>query len=90
MLKSIFPVPRGTWAGMTEAQVIAARNGAQVALQQLLSGKRPASVSYAQGDGSRSVSFSNADQAQLRQNIREFNILLGVECRRRPMRPYFR
>ncbi|GBQ23114.1 hypothetical protein AA12717_1396 [Gluconacetobacter sacchari DSM 12717] len=90
MAKSVFPVPRGPWAGMTEAQVTAARNGAQQALIQLMSGKRPQSVNYAQGDGSRGVSFAAATQAELRQNIREFNILLGVAAPRRAMRPYFR
>ncbi|WP_415457083.1 gpW family head-tail joining protein [Acetobacter sp.] len=90
MAKSLFPVPRGTYAGMTEAQVTQARNAAQQALLSLLNGTRPMSAGYNQGDGGRNVSFAGASEAQLRNNLRELNTLLGVSTSRRAMRIRYR
>ncbi len=90
MAKSIFPVPSGTWAGMTEQQVTTARNAAQAALLALLNGTRPMSAGYTQGDGGRNVTFAGASETQLRNNLRELNALLGVGTSRRAMRIYFR
>ncbi|AQS88262.1 hypothetical protein AA101099_1783 [Neoasaia chiangmaiensis NBRC 101099] len=90
MPKSIFPVPRGTYAGMTEQQVTDARNTAQQQLIGLLSGTRPQSAGYTQGEGGRNVTFAGASEAQLRNMLRELNALLGVGTSRRAIRPYFR
>ena len=39
---------------------------AQQALQDLMTGAKPSTVTYAQGDGSRSVTYTRANMADLR------------------------
>lgn len=81
-MNATFPVPSGPFAGMSRDQVLAARATAQAALLQLATGGKPVSVSYAQGDGSKSVTFAPADEGRLRQLIAHLNGLLGQGARR--------
>lgn len=78
--------------GMSDAQLQAAIASAQQAYIDLRSGKKVATVSYAQGGGSRSAAFEKTDMANLRLLIAELQQALnpGV-CiqRRRPMTPYY-
>ncbi len=85
----IFPVPSGVFAGMTEAQLRAALTYAQAALISLLTDKQPVSVSYAQGDGSKSVTYQQGSEDGLRMLIRQLNFALG-QSGRRAIWPTFR
>ena len=79
-----------TLAGMTTAQLQAALASAQAALVQLQTGGKVVSVSYSQGDGSRSVSYTAANMAGLTQFIMQIQRQLGVPgVRRRALRPIF-
>lgn len=62
---------------------------AQNALNQLESGTNPNSVSYAAGDGSKSVTFQMANAEILRKRIRDLAYILGLTGRRRALRPGF-
>jgi hypothetical protein len=78
--------------GMTDAQLQAALTAAQQALIQLRTGSKVVSLSYAQGEGSRSATFAQTDLANLRMFITDLQQALnpGVQLRRRrPMRAYF-
>lgn len=55
----------------------------QQALQDLTVGGKPESVSYAQGDGSKAVTYTRADISQLEQRIRNLGRALGLVGRRR-------
>ena len=70
---------------MTDAQLQAALTAAQTALVDLRTGKKVVSVSYAQGEGSRSATFAQTDLANLRMFIQELLGALnpGVRMRRR-------
>lgn len=67
----------------------------QLALLDLQSGAKVEVVSYAQADGSRTVSYSKANIADLTAAIltvqTQIDRLSGAGCinRRRPMRPFF-
>jgi hypothetical protein len=67
---------------MGQAQLQAWLAQAQQALVDLETGAKVANVSYAQGDGSRSVSYSSADSVKLRQLISELQAALGMRSRR--------
>ena len=71
--------------GMTDAQLQAALSKAQAALVDLRTGSKVVSVSYAQGEGSRSATFMQTDQANLRMFIAQLLAALnpGVRMRRR-------
>ncbi|WP_176330998.1 gpW family head-tail joining protein [Burkholderia vietnamiensis] len=78
--------------GMTDAQLQAALAAAQEAYLDLRSGNKAVTVSYAQGDGSRSVTFQSTNVAAVRMFIAELQAALnpGVRiCRRRRMVPLF-
>lgn len=62
---------------------------AQAAYAQLMSGAKVASASYAQGDGSKSVSYTPAQAPQLMAWIMQLQRALGVGGCRRPLRPFF-
>ncbi|NHN83656.1 phage head-tail adapter protein [Acetobacter musti] len=89
-----FPVERlynpdtSILAGMTPDQLRAALASAQSALIQLQTGGKPVSVSYAQGDGSRSVTYTQASIAGLTALIMQLQRQLGIG-RRRALRPIF-
>jgi hypothetical protein len=66
----------------------------QLAYLDLSSGAKPQVVSYSQADGSKSVSYTQADLGRLAQAIKavqaQIDALNGVTSnRRRPMRPLF-
>jgi gpW len=71
--------------GMTDAQLQAALVQAQAALIELRTGKKVVSVSYAQGEGSRSATFQGTDLANLRMFITELKQALnpGLHFRKR-------
>jgi hypothetical protein len=78
-------------AGMTPAQVVDALATAQGAYVQLMTGTKVVTASYAQGDGSRSVSYTAANIADLTAFIRLCQASLGMMSRpRRPVRFNFR
>lgn len=66
---------------------------AQQALQSLMTGTKVESVSYSQGDGAKSVSYTRADINQLRAWIAklnaQINTLTGLTVRRGPIRAMF-
>jgi hypothetical protein len=55
----------------------------QQALQDLTVGGKPYVVSYAQGDGSRGVTYTQATVSQLEQRIRNLGRALGLVSARR-------
>lgn len=64
---------------------------AQLAYGNLMAGGQVESVSYAQADGSRSVTYTRANMGQLTQWIAMLQRALGLPVRgRRPIVPYFR
>jgi hypothetical protein len=82
------------WDSIDVATLQARVNAMLLALADLDSGAKVVSVSYAQGEGSRSVSYAAADSNRLRGMIREMQASIaartGVSCgSRAPMRPYF-
>lgn len=87
-----YPIQCGLFAGMTLAQLIAARAAAQIAYQELMTGSKGVTFSYAQGDGSKSVTYTSASVANLTQYIAQLNTLIGDGCcgRRKPMRFMYR
>ncbi|MBN9096070.1 MAG: phage head-tail adapter protein [Pandoraea pnomenusa] len=66
----------------TEA-VQQALTNAQAALIQLQSGQKGVSFSYAQGDGTKSVTYQQADIAALTALIRQLQQQLGIIPRAR-------
>ena len=81
--------------GMNVADLQAQLAAIQAAYLQLQSGAKVAVAGYAQGDGSRSVSYTQADQAAMVQTIlllqTQIDIATGAPRvnRRAPMRPVF-
>lgn len=78
--------------GMTDAQLQAALASAQQAYIDLRTGEKAVTVAYAQGDGSRSVTFQTTNLAAVRMFIRDLQAALnpGVKmCKRRRMVPLF-
>ncbi|MEG1855358.1 MAG: gpW family head-tail joining protein [Acinetobacter sp.] len=74
-------------AGMTQVQLQAALVAAQKAYIELMTGGRAVELSYAQGDGSRTVKYEKIDQQMLEQFIEMLKRQLGMPCqRRRPLR----
>ncbi len=92
------PCPRGggfdprqtALAGMTPAQLQLLLSAAQTAYTQLMVGGKPVTVSYSQGDGSKSVTFNMASAGNLQSWISMVQRALGLPgMSRRPMRPVF-
>ena len=78
--------------GMTDAQLQAALAAAQQAYIDLRTGNKAVTVAYAQGDGSRSVTFQATNLASIRMFISDLQAALnpGVKiCKRRRMVPLF-
>jgi hypothetical protein len=74
-------------AGMTRAQVQEALNAAQAAYVNLMTGQQGVSFSYAQGDGTRSVTYQQTSLPQLMAFIQLLQAQLGIVPRpRRPIR----
>lgn len=66
------------FAGMDPTVLQAQLTATQQCLLQLRSGQKVASASYGQGDNSRTVSFSQAQQADCIRQIRELQAQLGI------------
>ncbi len=77
-------------AGRPTAALQADLAAAQQAYIDLQSGSKVVSVSYAQGSGSRTVQFTQAEMAGLQNLIRSLQLQLGVIQRgRQPIRVLF-
>ncbi len=87
---AIFPVPSGPFVGMTQLQVTTALAQAQQALIAVETGGKPVSLSYAQGNGSKSVSYSAANADRLRQLIQQLAAAAGIGRRRSAIRLRYR
>lgn len=86
-----YPIQCGPFAGFTRDQLIAARALAQAAYIELMTGSKGVTYSYAQGDGTKSVTYTQASVANLMQFIAQINQLIDGCCPgRRPMRFAFR
>ena len=78
-LTGVAPAMLQTWLGQ-----------AQQALADLNSGNNVTTVSYAQGEGNRTVTYTKINAAALRSWISELQQALGVcGARRSPIRPRF-
>lgn len=69
--------------GMTNEQLAAQFTALQTAIFNLMSGRREVTVSYAQGDGAKSVTYTNADLAGMQMLLRYIGNKLGYPMRRR-------
>lgn len=79
------------YAGLSPTALQAALSKAQQALLDLNTGAKGVSFSYTQGDGSKTVTFTQADRGALTNLIRELQAALGVIPRaRRVMRFTYR
>jgi len=68
----------GPLAGMTPEQLKSAMAEAQEAYTELQTGNKGVSFSYAQGDGTRSVTFQGTSLANLQVFIRQLQQALGI------------
>jgi hypothetical protein len=73
------------FSGMSQNQLLAARTAFQNALIELTSGKAIVSVSYTQGDGSKSVSRRVTNVAEINAMLSQINALLTGRPARRFM-----
>lgn len=74
------------FAGMTQAQLQAALTAAQQAYTDLLTGAKAVDLSYAQGDGTKHVRFTETSIQNLVALISELRTQLGQQHRaRRPI-----
>lgn len=77
-------------AGLTTQQLQANFNAVQAAILALATGQRVVNVSYAQGDGTKSVGYySQIDMGTLQVLLRIYGQALGINGRRRAIRPIF-
>lgn len=82
---------RSIFAGMPQQQLQEDLNRAQRAYSKLLSGEKEVSLSYTQGDGSKSVTYTQTNMANLVVLIKQLQAQLGiVHAPRRPIRFWFR
>ncbi|PXX49383.1 gpW family head-tail joining protein [Aquitalea magnusonii] len=82
--------PPSLLQGMTTAQLQQALVDAQAALVQLQMGSKGESFAYAQGDGSKSVTYTRTSLPQLTMLIRQLQQALGmIPQARRPIRVRF-
>lgn len=76
--------------GMTQAQLQTALVAAQTALIEMQTGKSVVSLSYAQGDGSKSVTRKMGSIAECAALIRQLQAALGIGRPRRALRFVYR
>lgn len=81
----MFNPNRSVLAGMTRAQLKVALAQAQEAYMELSTGAKGVTFTYAQGDGTRSVTFQQTSIAQLMALIQQLQAQLGIVSR--PRRP---
>lgn len=78
-------------AGRPTAQLQQDLANAQQAYIDLMTGSKGESYSYTQGDGTKSVTYTRANVAQLASMIQLLQAQLGIVARpRNPIRPLFR
>lgn len=70
-------------SGLTTQQLQTFRASLQQAIFDLMSGAKVASANYAQGDGSKGVTYRDSDLAGMQMLIRYIDVALGIWCRRR-------
>jgi len=73
----------GVYDGMSRAELQARLNALRDAYFELLSGKQVASASYAQSDGSKSVTYRATDLSRLLGEITQLQQALGIVARAR-------
>jgi hypothetical protein len=82
-----YPPRAGLLAGRARSQLQVDLDAAQAAYIQLSSGAKTASLSYSQGDGSRSVTYTQANIADLSALIITLQSALKIAgAQRRPVR----
>ena len=74
---------------MTPEERQANLTAAETAYHQLMTGTKAVTVSYAMGDGSRSVTYNQASAENLRGYINQLQRELGLTQGRRAYRPVF-
>jgi hypothetical protein len=85
-----FDPTQSIFAGVPDAILRANLAQALAAYNQLMTGGKPVTVSYTQGDGAKSVTYQLADAANLMAYIQLLQAQLGIVQRpRQPMRPWF-
>ncbi len=75
--------------GVADATLQAWLTATQQAIQDLTVGGKLQTAAYTQGDGSKAVTYTQADLAALRARAQMLAQALGLVGRRRPMRPLF-
>ncbi|HET6606735.1 MAG TPA: gpW family head-tail joining protein [Rhodopila sp.] len=79
------------FAGMSTAQLQTALANAQQAYLDLSTGAKAVTLSYAQGAGSKSVTYQQTSLPNLVALIKQLQAQLGIVHRpRSPMRPVYR
>lgn len=73
-----FDPTRSLLAGMDTTVLQARLTAMQLDYLDLSSGRKPMSASYAQGDGSKSVSYTMATIGQMVMAIRQLQAQLGI------------
>lgn len=85
------PTYSGAFAGMAEADLRAALASAQQALLAISLGNKGVTFSYAQGNGTRTVTNAETNPGTIRALIQELKRALGMPGgRRRPLRMLYR
>jgi hypothetical protein len=72
--------------GMSREQLVTALTAAQTAMIELQTGARAVSLSYAQGDGAKSVTRKSVTIGECSALIRQLQIALGIARPRRAAR----
>ena len=72
------PLDNGILAGMPRASLQSMLTSAQQAYAEMAMGKKTVSLSYTQGDGTRSVAYQPTSMAQLTQFIMQIKRALGM------------
>lgn len=86
----IFDISQTWLAGMTQPQLAALYGQLQAARAQMSMGGKVVSAAYAQGNGSKSITYNMVSRAQLEQDINLVARALGMPgTSRRPLRPVF-
>lgn len=75
--------------GLTQAELQSLFTATQTAINTLSIGGQAVSVSYAMGDGAKSVTYTAVDLANLRIRLRMLAAALGLAGRRRAIRTIF-
>lgn len=89
MLYNTVDLTRTTLAGIDNTTLQTWLSTAQAAYLDVMTGNKPVTVTYAQGDGTRTVIYQKTDITNLTMFIKSLQVQLGISTGRRPMRPYF-